>query len=369
MPRADVIVVGAGIVGAAVAHQLAGEGLDVLVLDARLPSATAAGMGHLVVMDEPEAEFALSRLSLTLWQEWRAMLDARAAWSDCGTLWLAADEAETTLAIAKRGRLAAAGVACEWLDAHALAEAEPSLRAGLAGGLRVAGDAIVYAPVAAEQLLQRAARPVKLERAEVVALGPGGQRVRLRDGSSRDAAAVVLATGVHGPRLLPGLPVVPKKGHLMVTDRYPGRVRHQLLELGYAASAHAPDGTSVAFNVQPRPTGQLLVGSSRQFDRRDTQVEPDLLGRMLRRAVQYLPPLAQMRAVRSWAGLRPTTPDGQPLIGAHPERRGLWLALGHEGLGTTTAPGTARLLAALMLGREPPLAPAAFAPTRFGDLA
>jgi glycine/D-amino acid oxidase-like deaminating enzyme len=109
-------------------------------------------------------------------------------------------------------------------------------------------------------------------------------------------------------------------------------VSHQLVELGYAASAHASDGTSVAFNVQPRPTGQLLIGSSRQFDTDDARVEPPVLARMLRRAAGYLPELADLNGIRAWTGFRSASPDGLPLLGEHPARPGVWLAVGHEGL-------------------------------------
>jgi glycine/D-amino acid oxidase-like deaminating enzyme len=78
---------------------------------------------------------------------------------------------------------------------------------------------------------------------------------------------------------------------------------------------------------------------------------------MLRRAVRYLPALARMTALRSWAGLRPATPDGLPIIGPHPSRPGLWLAVGHEGLGVTTAPATAALVAAGITGAAAPLDP------------
>ena len=78
----------------------------------------------------------------------------------------------------------------------------------------------------------------------------------------------------------------PKKGHLLITDRYPGLIRHQLLELGYIKSAHQAAGTSVAFNAQPRPTGQLLIGSSRQFDTTDPAVEMPVLAQMLQRAAR-----------------------------------------------------------------------------------
>lgn len=363
MRAPDVIVIGAGIVGAAVAHRLAAEGLDVLVVEGHLGAATDAGMGHLVVIDEPEAEFALSRQSMLLWQQWRPLLDEGSAYSACGTLWVAADEIELGEARAKQARLSAQGVANELLDERALAQAEPMLRPCLAGALRVPGDGVLYAPNAARALLRHAARPVKLLQARVAALAQGA--VQLADGKRLHAAAVVLAGGLHSRTLAPELPVVAKKGHLLITERYPGRVHHQLVELGYVHSAHAGSGSSVAFNVQPRPTGQLLVGSSRQFDSENAEVDGLLLARMLRRATQYLPALAQLSAVRCWTGLRPATPDGQPIIGAHPWRRGLWLALGHEGLGTTTAPATAELLAQLMLGRPTTLDARAFAPTRF----
>jgi glycine/D-amino acid oxidase-like deaminating enzyme len=113
----------------------------------------------------------------------------------------------------------------------------------------------------------------------------------------------------------------------------------------------------------------LMIGSSRQFDTTDPTVEPAMLARMLRRAVDYLPSLDDLTVVRSWVGFRAATPDSLPLIGRHPTREGLWLAAGHEGLGVTTAPGTARLLVAQMTGSAPPFDPAPYLPSRFKDVA
>jgi D-hydroxyproline dehydrogenase subunit beta len=234
----------------------------------------------------------------------------------------------------------------------------------------VPDDAVVYAPNVARALIQTSARPVRVEHARVARLGRG--RLQLEDGSVREAAAIVVATGAHTPALLPELPLQPKKGQLVITDRCPGAVRHQLVELGYIASAHATntrDGAAVAFNVQPRPTGQLLIGSSRELGRTDAAVDAALLARMLRRALEFLPGLASLNAIRSWTGVRSATPDGLPLIGEHPRQRGLWLSLGHEGLGVTLAPATARQLVALMLGRLPAVDPRPVAPARFAALA
>ncbi|KAB0638681.1 D-amino-acid oxidase [Burkholderia stagnalis] len=360
--KTDVIVIGAGIVGAACAHEFALRGLRVLVLDDASGGATGAGMGHLVAMDDNAAELALSHYSIELWRALSAQMPDGCAYRNCGTLWLAADANEMDLARAKQATLAAHGVAGELIDGAALAALEPMLRAGLGGALKIPGDGILYAPVAASWLLQRAPG-VTLRREKVVEAD--GPRVKLASGERLRAERVVVANGVAARTLLPELPLRPKKGHLLITDRYPGRVSHQLVELGYAASAHASDGTSVAFNVQPRPTGQLLIGSSRQFDTEDPRVEPPVLARMLRRAVGYLPALADLNGIRAWTGFRAASPDGLPLLGEHPARPGVWLAVGHEGLGVTTAPGSARLLAALMFGERPPIDAEPYLPGRF----
>jgi len=364
---ADAIVIGAGIVGAACAHALACAGLDVLVLDDRRGGATAAGMGHLVAMDDNPAELDLSRHSLTLWREWSRQMAVDCAWHPCGTLWLAANAEEMDAAREKQDRLRASGVDCALITAQTLQGLEPALRAGLHGALQVPGDAVVYAPNAARWLL--ASQPQRIRILETSVLALEDHRVRTAMGATLQAPAVVLANGIHATQLCPELPIRPKKGHLLITDRYPGTVHHQLVELGYVTSAHHSTGPSVAFNVQPRPTGQLLIGSSRQFDDTSSAVDADMLARMLERALSYLPGLADFNAIRSWTGLRAATPDSLPILGPHPSRPGLWLAVGHEGLGTTTAPASAQLLAAHITGCTPGIDPTPYLAQRFGALA
>jgi glycine/D-amino acid oxidase-like deaminating enzyme len=364
---ADVIVVGAGIVGAACARALAQSGCSVLVLDAQRGGATAAGMGHLVVMDDNAAELELSHHSLHLWHELAPQLADDCAFHACGTLWVAADEAEMHAAEEKRQRLQAHGVDCELLNARQLASAEPHLRAGLAGALRAPMDAIVYAPNAARWLLGSGGPSLRTEVCEVSSID--GTTVQLTSGERRHGQHVLLANGIGATGLCPDLPIRAKKGHLLITDRYPGHVHHQLVEMGYVSSAHSTDGSSVAFNLQARPTGQLLLGSSRQFDATDTEVEPQMLARMLQRALHYMPSLGKLTTIRAWTGLRAATPDGLPILGPHPERPGLWLAVGHEGLGVTTALGSAELLAAQMTGGLTGLRPSDYSFERFGRAA
>ena len=347
----DAIVVGAGIIGAACAWRLAREGYRVSVVDDCRAGATAAGMGHLVCMDDNPAELALSAYSLRLWREVTGRMPQACAWRGWGTLWLAELANDMAIAEQKRARLAEQGVAAELLTAEQVAAMEPMLRQGLAGGLRVPGDGILYAPQAARWLLADAGVAIDVVQGEAIALDEAA--VRLADGRELAAPVVVLACGLRANDLLSQPLLRAKKGHLAITDRYPPRVRHQLVELGYGASAHASDGASVAFNVQARPTGQWLIGSSRQFDSVDSSLDMPLLAAMLMRAQHFLPTLAQLNIIRCWTGLRAASADGLPLLGAHPRHTWLWLALGHEGLGVTTALGSAALLAA-QIGRQAP---------------
>ncbi|MDB6145042.1 MAG: hypothetical protein JWP80_4086 [Pseudomonas sp.] len=365
--KTDVIVIGAGIVGSACAHALASRGLNVLVVDSQRGGATAVGMGHLVAMDDNPAELALSQYSINQWRNWSPELDASCAYRQCGTLWLAANAAEMDAAEQKKSTLQDHGIACEMLSAEALRAAEPALRDNLVGALKVSGDGIIYAPNASRWLLDQHSARITHLKAKVVEVY--GNRVRLKDQRWLIADRVVLANGIHATDLCPDLPIRPKKGHLLITDRYPTQIHHQLVELGYITSAHADQGTSVAFNAQPRPTGQILLGSSRQFDTLDPEVEALVLARMLKRALEYLPGLADVNAIRSWTGFRAATPDGLPIIGPHPDQPDLWLAVGHEGLGVTTAPGTAHLLVAQMFNERCAFDPLPYRFERFHQMA
>jgi glycine/D-amino acid oxidase-like deaminating enzyme len=357
------IVVGAGIVGAACAEALAEAGCRVTVLESGFPGAgaTATAMGHLVVMDDSEAQFALTSLSRRLWTERAGALPAACEDDPCGTLWLASDEGEMEHVRRKAAFYSERGEKVEVLDGDALRRAEPRLRPGLAGALRVPADRVLYPPAAAQALLERARAGGAIVRSGVYveALGPGRARA---EGDWHEADLVVNAAGAAARHLTPGLPVEPRKGHLVITDRYPGFLRHQVVELGYLRSAHALTRESVAFNVQPRRTGQLLVGSSRELVGGDASINSSLRARMLRRAAEFLPGIGGLSALRTWVGFRPATPDKLPLIGEW--EPGLFVAAGHEGLGITTSLGTARLVADLVLGREPALDPAPFHPRR-----
>ncbi|HEY0065098.1 MAG TPA: FAD-dependent oxidoreductase [Telluria sp.] len=363
-------MIGAGIVGAACALALREEGLQVALVDAATPGAgaTAAGMGHLVALDESAGELDLCLLSLGLWRDFHARHPGVGDPSACGTLWVAENEDQLQEAHQRAQRLSARGYSADAVGGDQLRRLEPALRRGLCGGVRVSGDSVVYPPAVADFLARRL---VGLggdlyAGQRVVAIGEGS--VRLAGGAVLAAGRIVVAAGVQAAALMPEIPVFGRKGHLAITDRYPDTLSHQVVSMNYGQPAPGQDALSVAANVQPRGTGQWLVGSCRQDHQDSLAVDPAVLAQVLRTAIALLPRLAHMQVLRAWTGMRPATPDGQPLIGAHPARQDVWLACGHEGLGVTTAFGTAALLAAQITGRAPPIDATPYQPSRFTSM-
>ena len=362
--RPTAIVVGAGIIGAACAAALAEKGVVVTVIERGFPACgtTAAGMGHLVAMDDSPAQLALTARSLELWREVLGDRSHDVELERTGTLWIAETDEQLAALRDKQATYKAVGIDSEILDETQLAAAEPNLRRGLPGALRVEGDSVLYPPAAALALLDRArAQGARVVRGEVSALEAN---TVVCDGRRLTADIMVRATGAGVTQLLPDLPIVPRKGHLAITDRHSGFCRHQIVETGYLTSAHVMTNESVAFNVQPRRTGQVLVGSSRELVGWDGSINRVVLARMLERAVSFMPALANLSVIRVWTGFRPTTSDKLPLIGWWPAIPGLMIAAGHEGLGITTATATAEIIAALALGTRSPVDPAPFAPDR-----
>ena len=363
---ARAVVVGAGIVGAAIAEALALEGWVVTVID-QGPiggGATAAGMGHIVVMDDSQAQIALTSYSQRLWDQRGSQLPASGERMVCGTLWVAADAEEMAEVYRKEKFYHSHGLAAQVLDAKALREAEPHLCPGLAGGLVVPGDSVVYPPPIAAFMLDVVRRHGGTIRLGQRVTAMTGQSITMADGTKLECDYAINATGCAAGMLTARLDVRPRKGHLVITDRYPGFVRHQLVELGYLKSAHSTAGDSVAFNVQPRPTGQVLIGSSRQYGDDSREVNYAILTRMLHRAIEYMPEIGTLSAIRVWTGFRAATPDKLPLIGPHPEDPRLYLATGHEGLGITTSLGTAGLIADHIMNRPTQISIAPYLPAR-----
>jgi glycine/D-amino acid oxidase-like deaminating enzyme len=257
-----------------------------------------------------------------------------------------------------------------------LREAEPRIAPGLAGGAFYPQDSQVQPMKAALALLERARRSGARVAGEcdVLALdrGPDGALAGLVTSRGRVATPVVVNaagpwSGEVAGRLGSSVPVRPRRGRILVTEPLPpAAIRHKVYEADYVGAV-VSDSAALQCSavVEGTASGTILIGSSRDGAGFSTAPDPAALAEMARRAVGLFPFLAGVRALRSYTGFRPASPDHLPVIGADAEVDGLFHATGHEGAGIGLAPATAELITALVTGTAPPVDPAPFAPGRF----
>jgi len=374
----DVVVVGAGIVGAACAFAAARAGLSVVVVDrgAIAGGTSGAGEGNLLVSDKlPGPELDLALLSARLWRDDLApRLGPRLEYDAKGGLVVAATSEAAAALCETIAAQRAAGVAVTHVAAADLPTLEPHLAPDLAGGARYPADAQVQ-PIAATALLLREARTLGtrvLTGTRVTGLLRAGDRVTGVRTPSGDlpAGAVVNAAGPWSGEVaaLAGLdlPVCPRRGFVLVTAPLPRMVRHKVYTAAYVGDV-ASDEAALQSSavVEETPAGTLLIGASRERVGFDRASAVPVLRRLAAQAVGLFPVLAAVPVLRTYLGFRPCSPDHLPLLGPDPRAPGLLHATAHEGAGIGLAPATGALVAQVLTGEKPALDLHPFRPERF----
>lgn len=377
---ADIVVVGGGVIGLALGWRLAVGGSRVALVDAgtAAPAATLAAAGMLAPSFETaehsgardkgliSALAAFGAASLRAWPAFAAELEAAAGMGvdlqTDGILAPAFSKADAALVQAALGPAIAAGRAV-WLDPDEARRRESALSPRIAGAgfclhegqvdARLLHAALRRAFARAGGALHSGLRAVRIIEARARAAG-----VMLETGETIAAPVVVLATGAHriegagGAKQLAGA-VFPVKGEALAVTAQPGE--------GAPRTVIRAPGAYIC----PKADGRIVIGATERPGEADLGVDEARIERLRTAACGAVPSLAAAREVERWAGLRPATADGAPLIGPAPDGpEGLFVALGHYRNGVLLAPETARLLAgALIAGeRAPALAP--FDPAR-----
>jgi glycine/D-amino acid oxidase-like deaminating enzyme len=373
----DVIVVGAGVVGAACAYYAARAGLSVTVIDrgSVAGGTTGAGEGNLLVSDkEPGPELDLALLSTGLWRELAELLPPQIEYEPKGGLVVASGEAGMRALRHFAAGQEKAGVQAEEVPGDRLKDLEPHLAPGLAGGFHYPQDAQVMPALAAAHLLRAGGGRVRLRLGEEVTglltTADGWVRGVRTVAGDVHAPYVVNAAGTWGGELarLAGveLPVLPRRGFVLVTEPLPRVVRHKVYSADYVADvASGSAALQTSAVVEGTPAGPVLIGASRERVGFDRTLSTEVLRRLAAQATALFPFLAGVRAMRTYAGFRPYLPDHLPAIGPDPRAPGLLHACGHEGAGIGLAPATGLLIARSLDGGELPLDLGPFRPGRF----
>jgi D-hydroxyproline dehydrogenase subunit beta len=383
-PAADVVVVGAGVVGAACALSAARRGLRVAVVD-QGPVAggtTGAGEGNLLVSDkQPGPELDLALLSLRLWSEISAHVEvvtgAGFEFDVKGGLVVASGEPALVALRELAQDQRHAGVKAIDVPAIGLRDHEPYLAPGLAGGVLYPQDAQLQPMLAAARLLKAARRRGATVRTGVRVTGflRSDERVTGVRTTAGDlaAGAVVNAAGIWAGELaaLAGVdvPVLPRRGVVLVTQPLPPLIRHKVYAAEYVADVASDEaGLESSAVVEGTSAGNVLIGASRERVGFRRAMPLPVVRRLAAQAIRLFPVLAGVALLRSYSGLRPSCPDHLPVIGPDPRAPGLLQACGHEGAGVGLAAATGHLLAQVLTGERPDVDLAPFRPERFAEV-
>lgn len=381
---ADVVVVGGGVVGSAIAYFLSCKRQKVALVERRRAASGTSGRcdGNVAIHDAlPGYNCLLNKMSQDMFPAIAEELDADIEWSRKGAVVLIENETEMAFAEPHCQRMVEFGMPFQLMDSYEVREDEPNLAEDILGGIEVSCDGSLN-PMALCNGLIRGAR-------ENGAVVYGGTRVTgigidakgkvekvITSGGDIATRAVVNAAGVWSPDVgrLVGLeiPVSPRQGQLIVGERSLPVARRKTTEIGYIMAKfeqldYQRDVTAdmerfgVAMVFEPTAALNFIIGSSRQFVGMDTTSDPAVLKAMAQRAMRFFPVLKDIRIIRTYAGLRPYTPDHMPIISDSPVP-GFYIATGHEGNGIGLSLITAKLMTQIIGRSEPEID---LAPLRF----
>jgi glycine oxidase len=365
--RADVIVIGAGVQGCAVAWRLAQAGRSVLVLERAVPGAEASSAAGGILSPgvealEPGPFYALGRASLARYpafvEELERITGVPVGYRGGGTLEVALDDDHARLLAGRAAKIQSAGLPVTVIDDAEARRLEPGLSREARGALwfedeasldphQLARALAIAALRAGARFVTGQVRRIRLESGRVAGVD--------HDAGRLDAPAVVLAAGswsmqVEGHGLPPGA-VRPVRGQIAVLDTRP------------------PLLTRVVFSghgyVVPRPDGRVLCGSTMEEAGFEKAVTAAGLRHVLEVGLGIAPDLARAPVVATWSNFRPASPDGEPILGPG-TIPGLCYATGHTRNGILLCPISADAVAAHLLGTPPPVDLAPFSPARLG---
>lgn len=377
MKNPDAIVIGAGVVGACCALALTNAGLKVLIID-RGPVAsgtTGAGEGNILVSDkEPSAELTLAIRSRDLWFEIDTDIGGGFELEAKGGVVVS----RSTKGILDLKRLSALqkvnGVEVIELDGAGLRKIEPHLSESVDYGVLYPGDAQCQPMLAAAQLIRavkkRGGSFIQGENVVKINANAGSITGVTTDKNQYASPIIINATGTWAGEIakLAGsyLPIMPRRGFILVTSPAPKLVHHKVYDADYVANVASSDADlQSSAVVEGTASGTILIGASRERVGFKGDMDISILRQLARQVISLFPVLADIQLLRAYRGFRPYAPDHLPVIGADKNITGLWHAAGHEGAGIGLAPATGDLIAAQITGRTPFMDPSAFSPDRF----
>ena len=372
--RTEVVIIGAGIVGAMCAYYVNRAGLKAIVIDRGTVASgtTGAGEGNIMVSDKspgPELELALK--SRDMWFEVAHDLGNEFELVAKGGLAVSRGDASSLFELSNSQSIA--GVQTKRVGASEIQELEPFISKAIQNGVHYPQDAQCQPMLAAAHILRQLQRRGLefIGHQEVLMIERKSENLTVRTSTLEiQSDFVVNAAGTWAGEIarLAGseLPIMPRRGFILVTAPLPKYVNHKVYDSDYVdnvASSDADLQTSTV--IEGTQSGTILIGASRERVGFDKSISVSVIQRLARQATSLFPILAGAQLLRVYNGFRPYSPDHLPVIGADSLIPGLFHCAGHEGAGIGLSAGSGKVIAQLIKNETPIVNPEPFSPARF----
>ncbi|WP_085522709.1 NAD(P)/FAD-dependent oxidoreductase [Tuberibacillus sp. Marseille-P3662] len=367
----DIVIIGGGIMGAAIAYYCSKAGLDITVLEKKeLASGTSSRCdGNILAIDkDPGFDSQMSLESQQLVHELNKDLELSFEYRNPGSILVCENDQELDAAQKWVNQQQDAGLDFKMLDREDLRNESNYFADDLYGGLECKTDSTVNPYMLTYSMFHSAQKygATLYTHTEVknVSRNNTGQFVLKTSGETFTANKVVNACGVWAPfigeMLDVDVPIKPRKGQIIVASREQPVGLRKVMEFGYLISKFGgervvdpvTDKYGVALVFEPTESQNFLIGSSREFNGFDLKVNQEVTKYIAKRAVRFYPKMADMMAIRTYAGLRPWTEDHLPIVSHVEEVPGFYIAAGHEGDGISLAAITGKVMEEMISGKE-----------------
>ncbi len=366
---ADVVVIGGGAIGTSIAYHLAKRRMDVILVERDdIASGTSGACDGFVFLQskKPGVHLQMALESARMMERLSTTLQRDIEYEKNGGMIVIRspeDMPEMRKLVERQRKI---GLEVHLLDSHEALEMEPCLSPDIAGATYSPMDAQVN-PMSLCLALAEAAERLGakiLTNTEVTNISILNGKINgvVTPGGVIKSDIVVNAAGVYAPIIgnMVGvdLPIKPRRGQILVTEPVPQMLRRVMICSRYITSkfsSHSGQNSlGVGLALEQTRAGTILIGSTREFVGYNQNVTPEGIRAVLEHASNFVPAIASLNIIRSFAGLRPYTPDGMPILGKMDGVEGFIVAAGHEGDGIALSPITGFLIAELIATGEMP---------------
>ena len=370
----DVAIIGGGIVSSAIAYYIAKAGIDCTIIEKNdIASGTSSRCdGNITIVDkDPGFDSEMSLKSQELTVDLTEELDLPFEYRKHGSILVCDNDIEMEAAANWVKIQNENGLKFNLLDPKDIRSESPFFAEDIPGGLECETDSLINPYLFCYSLIDKAKQHglKVMTQAEVTNMSHDEDYTIETTNGTVVAKRVVNAAGVWAPfigeMLGINIPIIPRKGHILVGSRQQPVMMRNVMEFGYLMNKFGRDRIAdedvakygVALVLEPTDSQNFLIGSSRQFVGYDETVDINVVKTVAKRAIRFFPKMEDFNMIRAYTGFRPFTEDHLPIVSEVDNMPGYFIAAGHEGDGISLATVTGKLVEELLQGKTDTIIP------------